>query len=368
MYLLLFSERTTFSGDRPPAHRFHMNRDRMYFLHRWCGLISGLLLLLFSSTGVGLLFYDQWEQRADSAWNEVSNPSGVYSWDASFRKVLESYPGWSVSGYPPAGPDRSLVYALEKDGDYRRLYVHPVTGLILYEAAAEERPFHRVLQALHGSLLAGRAGRIVIVLTGLLLLVSLVTGFQLFRRPVHSSKRTALPARLHARIGVGSLLFQFIVVITGTILAIAHLRTNASGQAPAASDYVPVTFSVDAAQEQVRRQYPGFRAEVLRLAPDHLIFAGRFQEDAFLSGPSPSQIIIRKPGQRPEVLTAASATGGEKAVRLSRSLHGGRFGGWPVQLLYAVLGMTSFLLAVTGFRAGGQGKARAEDLRQGDDL
>ncbi|HEX2535876.1 MAG TPA: PepSY-associated TM helix domain-containing protein [Chitinophagaceae bacterium] len=345
-----------------------MNKDRMYYLHRWCGLFSGLLLVLFSSTGIGLLFYDQWQQRADSAWNEVSNPSGTYSWDASFRKVLESYPGWSVSGYPPAGPDRTLVYALERGGDHRRLYVHPVTGLILYEAA-EDRRFHRVLRTLHGSLLAGRAGRILVLLTGLLLLVSLVTGFRLFRHPVNFQKVTSVSGRLHARIGIGSLVFQLLVVISGMVLAAAHLRTKAPAYTSAIPGYVPVTFgSVDAAQEQVRRQFPGFRAEVLWLAPDHLIFAGRFKEDASLFGPSPSQIILRKPGQRAEVLTAASAGRAEKTVRVSRVLHGGRFGGWPVQLLYALLGIVSLLLSVTGLLARRQRKVRAKGQRQSGSL
>jgi len=345
----------------------------MFQVHLWAGLPLGLYVLAIGLSGSVLVFerelqaleYPQYFKIADTR-PTLADPAVV------LRNVQEAYPGFRVSSVNWPSPQRSsFVSYPSKDGDIRTVYAHPVSGEVLGELPDDG--FDRWMWNLHVYLLSGPVGlKVSGVLTGCLLVVVL-TGLVVWWPGLVRWTRALLVdfARgwkrvtweLHGAVGVWTMVMLLLWGTTGVYLAFPQ----------------------------------GFRAVVNRVSP--LSARARPSSDPSLrdsSTPPEPRVLVERalaavPGSRPSRYTAAAGDRGSIVVVVDRAvvgdslvsgetwvhfdrydgrllglrpqegesagdflmawmfpLHAGWFAGMGVKILWALLGLSFPLLAVTG--------------------
>jgi uncharacterized iron-regulated membrane protein len=336
---------------------------RIFLWHHWCGLIVGVFLLIMSTTGAILTFSDEIESAYDAKSLNVQNPAGAYSYDASLSAVRKQYPDWEIRLYGAPGTNEAIVYDLRKGGEMKKVFAHPITGQLLYTDENVHKQLHRQMLMLHYTLFAGTAGKVTVFFIGLLFLGTLITGVFIYRKAigkvltfkVHINRNTdrSFYSSLHRIIGVWSLLFNMLIVVTGLFISGNIALTALKKVEPKKKMDQPLLVgSIDAIKSTVLKQYPDFTVHLIRVAAktDVVQLSGSFKEDPFYYGNYYSRFYVQGNNmiiQKKEWLKEQPAL--KKWQSISGPLHFGNYGGLPVKILYAVFGLMPGILSITGF-------------------
>lgn len=327
-------------------------------------MVVGVFLLVMSLTGVLLVFTDEMNASFDRQWVPVYNPSGVYTYDSSFASVQTQFPGWEMRLYGQPEQNEAIVYSLRKKEEEKKIFVHPLNGKILHVEDGAENQVHRQLLLLHHTFFAGTPGKVAVFFIGVLFLVSLGTGIYIYRKSLAKVFRfkirfSSQPAKaryssLHRLVGVWTMAFQFLIVITGLFISgkIALKAMNAKTVPPAAGAKRREPLSIDRASATLNALYPAFETHLIMVtANDPVIrFLGRFRDDPFYYGKYYSSFALNGTTLKAEkklVLKEQSLF--DRMVSVSSPLHYGNYGGKPVKILYCFLGLMPGVLSLTGF-------------------
>jgi uncharacterized iron-regulated membrane protein len=335
---------------------------QIFSWHHWCGLIAGIFLLVMSISGALLVFSDEIEAAYESNWTAVNNPSGAFSYDASFSRIQKLYPGWEIRLYEQPHINEALVYDLRKGTAMKKIFVHPGNGSIVHVSDKVENQLHRRLLNLHYTLFAGAAGKTAVFFIGILFLISLVTGIYIYRKAivkvllfrVRFNRKTcrSLSSSLHRITGVWTLLFNLLIVITGLFIsgniALAALKKTA----PAKVNSTGITSSIDKMKSEISRQYPSFKIHLLRVTANSntVQFSGKFDDDPGYYGKYYSRFYFNGTNgqlQKKEWLREQGVF--KKWQSMAAPLHFGNYGGLVLKFLYCLFGIMPGLLSVTGF-------------------
>lgn len=147
--------------------------------HFYAGLFVIPFVLLLSATGAIYLFKpqtDRWEERA---WRDLPAAQTVDA-DAQVAAALAAFPGARFHYYriPAARGDAAVVHIGLADGTMRDVGVSP-RGRIL-GAIDPERRLSAVVQRIHGTLLLGVGGGILVELAASWAMVLILTGLYLW--------------------------------------------------------------------------------------------------------------------------------------------------------------------------------------------
>lgn len=148
--------------------------------HFYAGLFVVPLVLILSVTGSIYLFKPQLDRWQERHWRDLPSDSPVLPED-QLALALAAVPGASLNFYriPEAAGEAALInVALPEPGQIREVYVSP-QGKVL----AIMKPGWRIsetVRSLHGSLLAGKAGGLVVELAASWAIALIVTGLYLW--------------------------------------------------------------------------------------------------------------------------------------------------------------------------------------------
>lgn len=147
--------------------------------HFYAGLFVIPFVLMLSLTGAAYLFkpqIDRWEERA---WRGLPT-AGAVDADAQVAAALAANPGASFHHYriPEAAGDAAIVHVGLPGGTMRDIAVSP-QGRVIGSADPDAR-WSAWLARLHGSLLAGRIGGLLVELAASWAIVMIVTGVYLW--------------------------------------------------------------------------------------------------------------------------------------------------------------------------------------------
>ena len=147
--------------------------------HFYAGLLVIPFILILSVTGAAYLFkpqLDRWEERA---WRNLPTQAGVDA-DAQVVAALSEYPGAAFHYYrvPQAPGDAAIVHLGLTDGTMRDVAVSP-RGRVIGSANPDDR-MSAWLARIHGSLLIGRAGGLIVELAASWAIVMILTGLYLW--------------------------------------------------------------------------------------------------------------------------------------------------------------------------------------------
>jgi len=147
--------------------------------HFYAGLFVIPFLLVLSVTGAAYLFkpqLDRWEERA---WRGLPT-AGAVDADAQLAAALADFPGASFHYYriPEAPGDAAVIHLGLSGGTMRDVAVSP-QGDVIGSADPEAR-ISAWLSKIHGSLLMGRTGGLIVELAASWAIVMILTGLYLW--------------------------------------------------------------------------------------------------------------------------------------------------------------------------------------------
>jgi len=153
-------------------------------LWRWhfhAGLFCIPFVIVLALTGSIYLFKPQIDAFADRNVDSLQVTGRRASGEAQINAALASLPGSKLFVYEiPREPDDAVrVHVYSPDGTGRIVYVHPESLAILKTVAHTHR-FTEIVRTIHGELLAGRTGSILVELAASWAIVMLITGVYLW--------------------------------------------------------------------------------------------------------------------------------------------------------------------------------------------
>ena len=170
-------ERISANGDASGGRRAYRMIWRWHF---YAGLFCIPFVICLATTGSIYLFRPQIEALLDRPYTNLPTTGPLATPAARVGAALAAVPGSTMHAYQLSGSGGDATQVLVgKGGDEFRVYVRPDTLQILKVANEEDRPM-RVLFHLHGELLMGDRGSMVVELAASWAIVLLLTGLYLW--------------------------------------------------------------------------------------------------------------------------------------------------------------------------------------------
>src|SRR5687767_11490452 len=104
---------------------------KTYKIHKWCGLLAGIFILVLGFTGSILVFHDTLEAYEHQEIWQVKNSQPV-SIDAAYKTINQTYPGWEIRLQRfSENPSETLIFSLRRPDHRLVVFSHPANGNIL---------------------------------------------------------------------------------------------------------------------------------------------------------------------------------------------------------------------------------------------
>ncbi|SKB40252.1 Uncharacterized iron-regulated membrane protein [Sphingobacterium nematocida] len=373
-----------------------MVKSWILWLHKWLGLLSGIVIVIVSITGCIYVFHDDlktWIYPVKYYLTDVSKDDAVKPLPLSMlvAKAEEALgEGKKVSRvdlYPAA--DRTWVFrAMEVDESknvfwnyytyYDRVFINPYTGKVQEIEDSKNEFFQLVLQT-HMNLLLGKAiGKPLVAWSTIIFIVLIISGIPLWwpkkwkgkalKRSLFLSlkaKKKRFNYDLHNVLGFHTSLLALILCITGLLFAYPGFKTayisffngmsisDSSAEALTVKPRpVPQVYNnnIDNALLYSLGQHPEADMMSIRLRG---VDAEMDDVQIRLSKDKTSNFVwyyfARSDGQITKALTSENVKAGDKLASMNYDLHVGSIGGLWTKILAFVVSLICASLPITGF-------------------
>lgn len=334
--------------------------------HSWIGLLVGFLMYLICVSGSLVVlsgFMKRWEQPAVAEYQALAPQAA----DRAYEELLAQQP--DIAG--------DILLMLPRDNQPRAAMVSAV-GVYYLRAdgsrgGAVSTPWSNSMVSLHDSLhIPGDWGLIFVSAIGAMLCGLIVSGFlahpRIFRDAFNfrlGGSRHLEQVDIHNRLSVWGAPFHLVIAITGAWFGIAVLMYTLFGNAffdgdrdaaieaihgssPKLEQQVAVA-EVGRALESIRTIAPGARPIFMNVeganSPQQYILLGAQHPDSLIYA---EQYRFDQQGNYLGKVGYSDGAPGKQVVFSLYRLHFGHFGGWPVLVLYVILGIALAAVSVTG--------------------
>ncbi|MGE0742832.1 MAG: PepSY-associated TM helix domain-containing protein [Hyphomonadaceae bacterium] len=148
--------------------------------HFYAGLFCIPFVLWLAITGSIYLFRPQIEAMMDRPYTQLDLTGAPTSASAQVFHAIAAVPGGTLAAYQlPAAPDSAVQILVDRGEERFRVYVHPETGAVL-KLINDDQRFMRQIFHLHGELLMGDRGSLIVELAACWAIVMIVTGLILW--------------------------------------------------------------------------------------------------------------------------------------------------------------------------------------------
>jgi len=151
------------------------------FIHRWLGLITGLVVFMVSITGCIFCFQDE-IQDAIHSWRKVPVQQKAYIAPSQLKNIaLTKYPGSIANYIYYFGKDRpAAVLANVPKAGFTDIFINPYSGKVLHTEALTSN-FFTVIEYIHlYILLPPKIGQLVVGTSVIVFVVLMITGIILW--------------------------------------------------------------------------------------------------------------------------------------------------------------------------------------------
>lgn len=180
--------------------------------HFYAGLFCVPFVILLAITGSIYLFKPQVEAWLDRPYDRIALAGPPATADAQVAAALAAVPGATFKAYEirERANDATRVIVGARDGDVR-VFVHPGSARVL-KVEREDRRLMEVIKTIHGELLLGDRGSILVELAASWAIVMIVTGLYLW----WPRRARGLAGVLYPRIGqTGRVFWRDLHAVTG---------------------------------------------------------------------------------------------------------------------------------------------------------
>lgn len=349
-------------------------RSFAFYLHRYIGLVAGLLLIIVGLTGSLLVFADEIDHflltrqigHITPQGERVSIESVLDTVKVAYSDRPELEP--SVIRTMPK-PDIPYQVLLKSPQDKRtEVNINPYTGVIM-GSRMWDYTFRTLTFKLHYQLLAGETGSQILGVVALLLFILSTTGVILWpgwRRLISGFKIkwNAHPKRVNFDIhkvagiiaavflalsGFTGFYFNFNAFVRSIIYAVTFTPNppNPVSQpiaSKAALNLTQLLLKADTALPEAMTTYV-----VLPTKPEDVLIVGKkLLQESWKYGFSQVE-LDQYTGEVLRLKNGLEAPLGDKILNSFLPLHFGTFGGLPTRILYVFVGLTPLILFITGF-------------------
>lgn len=337
------------------------------FIHSTAGLVSGLFILLMSLSGAALVFHEDIDalQQPEINVKDYNN----LTVDSAYNNLRQRFPYAQINSCTlPQDKQTAFIFSVN-DPPYKQgkkpvqMFMHPQTGGYLGTRGGSEDMKHNFMSWLskfHNSFHLGKKGEWLLGFFALVFLISIISGFILFRKNVLAvllfRKAVYKKGNLHQVIGTWALAFNLMMAVTGFWMQ----RYVFKKEFYQSYDYTPVLkaspafpFNYDSAFAQVKKAYPDFTAAVIYFAQSSsgktAVYGSRSSNEYIHSKKFADVIMLDSAGGIAKTRMINENTASDKYDIINSQLHMGRFGGLGIKIIYFVFGLSGGLLSITGF-------------------
>lgn len=342
-------------------------RQLAFSLHRYIGVMLGLLLVVIGLSGSLLVFGNEIDRFLNPQLLQVTPQGQRVSIESVLKTAQQTYPDQKPEHFViPHAPHE--VYTMVIGGHSSGIYANPYTGEIL-GSRLPRQSLKGFLYDLHVSLLSGATGTLIVSIGAVMLLVLSITGLILWpgwgRLVAGLRIRWRSPWQifnydLHKVGGILAVIFLSLIAATGIamsywdqseqlIYSLTRTQKIADSIELPATDKPPLKLDqllplADAAlpgAETVWVDLPETPQKALRVRK-------KFPQEADPYGWS----FVYLNQYNGDVLRVDNALKAPLAARIIGAwypLHIGAFGGTATRILYVFVGLALPLLSITGF-------------------
>jgi uncharacterized iron-regulated membrane protein len=351
---------------------FSRPRNLVFLVHRYLGLVIGLVLVIVGLTGSLLVFIPELDaQIVQTRFGNVAPQNErvpVEQIVDTVKSTYSNHPDWKVGQVQMVSNLPYYTVRLNRpDKTQWEVFMNPYTGKVMGDRQRETAFFSRILD-LHYALLSGAIGTIIVGIAALLLFILSITGIVLWpgwRKLISGFKikwnahSKRLNYDLHKVAGIITASFLAVIAFTGfcwnfydqttPIIYTATLNpkplevksTIVKGQVP---------LSLGEALCQAELALPGAVTTFITLPtkPDEAFhFFKKVPQDS--EDYNSSVEVDQYSGKVLAVQDSRVAKLGDRIRNSFTPLHYGTFGGLPTRILYIFVGLAPTVLLVTGF-------------------
>jgi uncharacterized iron-regulated membrane protein len=151
-------------------------KNKVRFIHKWLGLISGLIVFIVSITGCIFCFQDEIKDALYS-WRMVEKENKPFVMPSVLhKKSRELFPGGEEQMVFYAGKDRPAMVIQSEKESYFFNYFNPYSGEFLYRED-RTKEFFTIVEEIHMHLLLPEAiGRQVVGISTIIFVLLLISG------------------------------------------------------------------------------------------------------------------------------------------------------------------------------------------------
>lgn len=360
-----------------------MNRKGILFrLHSWTGLVTGIFIVVMSVSGSLLVFHEELDRLQYPSVNAVKEQT-LLSLDSSYRILQKQYPQARISNVQlPETIKQPYIFSLT-DLSYQsgkaslQVFLHPQSGKILATRGGSNDARHNAmswLSVLHNSFHLKKRGEWLLGFLGVLFLLNIVSGTLLYRKKIipvlFFHKHFFTKKNIHQLIGVYALLFNLVIGITGVWMQRYVFKESfyakQTDYAMSVKPSPPLYFQFDSSLLAARTQYPEFTGYVVYFAQSPAaktaVYGSRSTNSFIHSRKFSDVLFLDSTGAVAKTAFVDEIDKDSRYDIINSQVHFGQYGGLPVKIAYALLGLTGALLGCTGISQWLQRKKRQKQV------
>lgn len=342
--------------------------NRLFVLHSWAGIVTGLLMFIVCFSGAVVVFKNEIDLWANPSLAQLPRSAQPAPLDVVLAQLQARYPGATVEtiALPDAVNPSYFAFVRERGAPAStrtKVALRSDTGAVVGPVDSQ---LGQYLRMLHVFLFFGP--RWIVGFLGVAMLVLIGTGIvihrkilaELFTQRWGRSFRVVM-SDLHKSAGIWGLGFHILIAATGAWMGLAPLfeqgyryvmtpTSRAEAKPPRPAPPAPPLQSLDAMYATAQQAVPGLEARYVSLrrwttAGADVSFTGNLRGHLA----STARVDIDAVTGVPKKVHDPRTQGFWSMVNgLMEPLHFGDFGGLALKWLYFVLGMTPAFLSISG--------------------
>lgn len=347
-------------------------RKALFQIHLWTGTIIGLFIIAICISGSVLVF----EQTLlnDTPILPKSTIHGPATWGQMVHTATQAIPGSTLAYIDMRSNNRRVVpVGLDLHGQIHIVYVDSFTDHVVKQEVLQHRHwFVEFMLALHTKLASGQGGAVVIGICGALLFMMALIGIVLWWPGVRSWKRAlrinwrgrwrSINFDVHRTFGFWCFVLVAMWGVTGALFifpkpfhSVIRIFSPMPSMKQLDSEWKPGDPILPVADiiRRAQSMYPNDELAYVYMGVQHI--HGEIQVYMSKQPSVPMEQledeVVFQPTTGAVLLNTSSRhwTAGERLSLGIYSAHFGDFGGFPLKILWALLGLVPVVLVISGY-------------------
>lgn len=345
-----------------------MKRKSFFYIHSVAGLVSALFIFLLSISGAALVFHDELDSLQQPKASNMQLDTILRGVNTCLGTVKLNYPNAMISNCDMSRAEEKIYNFSIYDSSYHdgkdamQVFVDRNSNEILKTRGGSsdiKNNFMAWLSSFHNSFRLKKTGEWLLGVFAVMFIISLITGFILYRRSIISAlffrKKVWQRRNLHQLIGSWALIFNLMIGITGFWMQRYVFKKDFYADNSWTSTVTPTKpflFNIDEGLKRITDSFPEFTPQVIYFAQSNkgktAVYGSR-SSNAFIHSKKFADVVsLDSSGAVAKTRFIDQNPPEDRYDIINSQIHFGKYGGWPVKVIYSVFGLLTALLSVTG--------------------